>query len=283
MTERIPDLWRLNEDASRLYQLYLCGLSMKDRFKRIIYACRHIRRYAKNGPGVKESLFTYWFEIDAFCDLKDYKSAWRQLRRLETIAVGEKRNLNLHRWTKNDASILAHDYAPLLFYLGRYRQGCRILELSLDFWFENEIVHSYELLNYIYNGDVEPWHRCRVTLFHFYDRLGKSLREWRHWEAFVQGLHPQLFQLTGKSRDQLIADPSHLDQFVSHLTMICQERVTSGYSRGLNDLIETAEEVEKQQQLQKQKIAEADLHSRPVRLRINRKLRELFPELKRRR
>src|SRR5205085_10072380 len=78
-------------------------------------------------------------------------------------------------------------YAPLLFFLRRYREGCLLLETALGFWCSRRKVRSYDILFYVYNADEQPSNRCRVTLSHFYERLGKSLREWQHWEAFVNG------------------------------------------------------------------------------------------------
>src|SRR5207237_9546900 len=133
-------------------------------------ACRQIRRYAARGPGPKHGLFTFSFEIDALCDLKDYGAAWRQLRLREKIVFGERFDLFRGEWSAADARELQFLYAPLLFFLGRHRQGCLLLETSLAFWFRGGKVRSFDMLFNVYNGDGEPWHRCQVTLAHFYRR-----------------------------------------------------------------------------------------------------------------
>lgn len=83
MPARIPDLWRTQEDASRLYKLYLVRLRMNGLHEQVVAACRQIRRYASRGPGAKVGLFAFSFEIDSLCDLKNYNQAWRRLRLFE--------------------------------------------------------------------------------------------------------------------------------------------------------------------------------------------------------
>ncbi len=217
VTEAIPDLWRRKENASRLYNLYLARLQVAGSPERIVAVCPQIRRYASRGPGAIEGAFTFDFEIDALCDLEDYKTAWRRLRRREVIVFGERFDLRRRKWSKIEGYELGSLYAPLLYYLGRYSQGCALLDAFFNFCFDGKKADSYYLLNRVYNGDEEPWHRCRVTLSHFYGRLGKSLSEWRHWEAFVKGFHPQLFRLSAIRHGELLANPGQLPAFFDRL------------------------------------------------------------------
>jgi hypothetical protein len=46
----------------------------------------------------------------------------------------------------------------------------------------------------------------RRTLYHLYQKLGKSLVEWPNWQPFVTGFHPKLFVLAGIAQEDLIAD-----------------------------------------------------------------------------
>jgi hypothetical protein len=131
MPARIPDLWRMQEDASRLYQLYLVRLRMNGLHKQVVAACRQIRRYASRGPGAKEGLFTFSIEIDSLCDLKNYDQAWRRLRLLEETVFGIRLDLASHDWSAEQRWELAESYAPLLFFMRKYRQGCTLLEISL--------------------------------------------------------------------------------------------------------------------------------------------------------
>jgi hypothetical protein len=248
--------------------------------ERVVAVCPQIRRYAARGPGPTEGLFTFSFEIDSLCDLEDYETAWRRLRRREEIAFGERLDLRSRKWAKTVGWELAFSYAPLLFFLGRYRQGCALLETFLDFWFRGTKPRSFDILFHVYNEDQEPRNRCRVTLSHFYRWLGKDLRHWRHWEAFVNGFHPRLFRLSGVRRDELMADPERLAVFFDRLMEMWDERTISGTSSGQSDLIESAAKVRKRQEARQRKLDEFRERIKPVQKRTNRKLNELFPELR---
>lgn len=275
----IPDLWRAKEDAARLYQLYLCHLRMNHEDERVVAACPQIRRYAARGPGLAEGLFTFSFEIDSLCDLKDYRAAWRRLRLREEIIFGERFDLRSRKWSRADGHELEFWYAPMMFFLGRIGQGCELLETSLGFWFVDEKVRSFDILFRVFNGDEEPTDRCRVTLSHFYGRLGKDLRQWRHWEAFVNGFHPRLFRLSGVRSDELMADPARLGPFFDKLMELRAERTTSGFGGSQSDLVESAAKVKKRQDATQQKLDEFHERIKPTQDRMNSKLQELFPEL----
>lgn len=280
MADAIPDLWRAKEDATRLYELYLCRLWMNHRHERIVAVCPQIRRYAARGPGPPEGLFTFSFEIDSLCDLKDYRAAWRRLRVREETVYGERFDLRSREWSGADGWELAYWYAPLLYFLGRYRQGCSLLETSLGFCFDGRKARSFDILFHVYNGDEEPCHRCRVTLSHFYRRLGKDLRQWRHWEAFVNGLHARLFRLSRVRRDELLADPRRLAVFFDKLMEARAERTTSGVGGSQSDLIESAPKVRKRQEATRKTLDAFEKRIKPVQDRMNRKLQELFPDLR---
>lgn len=279
MAEPIPDLWRAKEDAARLYELYLCRLQMNHRHERVVVVCPRIRRYAARGPGPNEGLFTFSFEIDSLCELKDYHAAWRRLRLREQVVFGARFDLRSRQWSSADGWDLAFSYAPLLFFLGRYRQGCQLLETSLGFCFGGKKARSFDILFHVYNGDEEPWDRYTVTLSHFYGRLGRDLRQWRHWEAFVGGFHPRLFRLSGVRRDELMANPGRLGVFVDKLREVRAERTTSRAGGSQSDLIDSAAKVRKRQDATQRKLDEFNERIKPVMERTNLKLLELFPEL----
>lgn len=280
VAEAIPDLWRSGEDAARLYQLYLGRLQMKRRHQRVVGVCPRIRRYAVRGPGPSEGLFTFGFEVDSLCALGNYEAAWRRLRQREEIVFGKWLDLRGREWSRDDCWELVFAYAPLLFFRERHQLGRALLETALDFWFAENKVRSYDILFHVYNGDEVPKNRCRVTLSHFYARLGRSLRQWRHWEAFVNGFHPRLFRLAGVRRDDLMADPERLREFHDRLAELAADRRTSGVGGGLSDLIESAAKVRKRQAAIQRKRNEHDKRFKSARNRTNKKLRELFPDLR---
>jgi hypothetical protein len=280
MAERIPDLWRLNEDAPRIYHLYVCRLKMNGLHERVVTASRQIRRYAARGPGHKDGLFTFSYEIDSLCELNNYKAAWRQLRVYQDRAVGERFDLAHRNWSVEEEPWLTFYFAPLLFYLKRYRLGCSLLETALSFSFDGKNVQSYDLLFHVYNDDEVPRNLCRVTLAHFYTRLGKRLHEWRYWEAFVNGFHSRLFRLAGVGREELLADSQRLPAFFDRLMAIRAERTASGYTRGQADLIQSLAKVKAWHEAQQRKTAQFDDRIRPTSERHDAKLLQLFPELR---
>lgn len=280
VADAIPDLWRSKEDTVRLYQLFLCRLLMNDRHERVIAACRQIQRYAARGPGAAEALFSFPIEIDALCALKDYDAAWRRLRRQEEIAFGRRLDLRSRKWSKSDRLLLAYSYAPLLYFRGRYRLGCQLLETSLAFSLSGKKSADFDILFHVYNDEVEPSHYCRVTLSHFYARLDKDLRRWRHWRPFVNGFRPRLFRLADIRREELMADPAMLKPFLTKLTAEERRRTPSGIGSGPSDLTDSPAKVRKRQVALNRKLKDFRKRIKPVQEESNRKLRELFPELR---
>lgn len=277
--EPIPDLWELNEDARRLYDSYLSRLRIAGRHQRVVTVCRQIQEYAARGPGEEHALFVRSPLIDAFCELNNFEQAWQVLRWFQQIAFGAPIDLHRHEWTPQSAAEIEHHLAPLLYFRGRYRDGCMLLETLLGFWFDDHKVRSYVLLGRIYNGDKEPTNRYRVTLSHFYRRLGKSLSEWPHWETFVNGFHPRLFRLAEMKREELLTNSEQLPAFVDRLMDIRDERTTSGVGGSLSDLIDSPAKVRKRQEATQRKLDEFHEWSKPRQDALTAKLWELFPEL----
>ena len=274
----IPDLWRIKEDAQRLYQLYLGRLMMSGAHERVVEASRRIRRHAARGPGREAGVFTFWFEVDALCDLKQYQTAWRQLRRWEEIALGRRIDLRRQTWPADELAWFEYEHIPLLYFMGRYREGCRLLEAILDSRLDEPRARSYDVLFRIYNGDKEPADRCRVTLTHFYSRLGKDLLRWPRWEEFVNGLDSRLFRLAAIRREELLADPRRLTPFYKRLMAIRDERMTSGTTSGERDLTDSAAKVRKRQDGVQETRRQFNESYKARRKVLNAKLRDIFPE-----
>ncbi|HEY2252873.1 MAG TPA: hypothetical protein VGH74_17500 [Planctomycetaceae bacterium] len=225
-------------------------------------------------------MFTFSDEIDALCELEKYKEAWRQLRLREDVIYGRRFDIASAQGPFDNPYELEWHYAPLLFFVKRYEEGCSLLETALDVRFVRHKLDSYDVLFRVYNDDERPWHRCRVTLSHFYGRLGKNLVEWRRWEAFVYGFHPKLFRLAGVSRKQLLADAGRLPDFFDTLLAIREERVPTRISKGLADLIDSPRKVKSRQNAIRKASHVVDERNDAKRKRRHAKLRELFPELR---
>src|SRR5262245_10434029 len=206
----VPNLFgsQSSNKAAQLYQLYLLRLSQHSRWHRMVDACRQIRGYAQRRGRLRWADFTYHFEIDGLCQLREYPVAWRLLRRLERIAYGRNINLNAKQWRSDELDCFIGYHAPLLYFLGRYQLARRLLEATLAKMFRpSRNDSSYQLLAYVYNSDPRPRYRQRVTLSHIYAALGENLSEWSGWSRFVQGLHRKLLTLAGVKRQELLRDP----------------------------------------------------------------------------
>ncbi|HLW65947.1 MAG TPA: hypothetical protein VKS79_11620 [Gemmataceae bacterium] len=279
MKRKIPNLWQSGEDARRLYSLFLSRLELGCKYKRMVFACRQIRRYARGGPGSDAGLFTFGPEIDALCGLKKYGVAWRQLRYYEVRVFGHHLKCDRPKLSTADAMVCSIYHVPLLYFLGRYEKGRNLLEKCLDQWFRVKRRRSYDIMYLVSNLYRRPLFRCTVTLAHFYQRLGTDLREWRHWAAFVKGFHPGLFSRAPVSQEELLADSSALGPFLEHLSNLHSERVTSGVGGGQSYLIDSPAKVAKRQKALQEKLDDFYRSMRGVIDSTNAKLEQLFPEL----
>jgi len=274
---KVPDLWRANADAERMYQLYLVRLQMNGLHDRVVNASRQIRRYAVRGPGRRAGLFTFSFEVDSLISQRSYSAAWRQVQLRDEIIRGHRIPLERRRWLPKDFWELAYTYAPLMYFLERYAVGAKLLEIALSFWYRRLKAESYQVLFHVYNGDDEPRVLPRVTLTHFYRRIGKDLKAWELWPVFVRGLAAPLFRIAGIERKALLADSALLATFFGNLMRLRSERVTSGVARGQADLIEDPAKVKRWQDATRASRERFD--NDPARDRTRAALYRHFPEL----
>lgn len=279
MAYKIPNLW--NEDPAMIpyYRIFLSHLQMAGKHDRIVAACRQIRRYAERGARLDDALFTFHEEIGALCDLKKYKTAWRVLQARDDMLYGPQADVANHPERANPYE-LEPLYAPLLFYLKRYQTGCAVKEAALDPWFRRGKMQSYNVLFAVYNGEREPTHRFRVTLAHFYERLGRDLAEWQHWTAFVNGFHPKLFRMAGVGREDLLHDAAQISPFFEKLLAIRNERLTSGIGGSVSDLLDSPAKVKQRQARRQQAVKAFDRRIAGTRREVEKKLADLFPELR---
>lgn len=278
-----PDLFASQEtgEARRLYELYLSCLMVRHRHEDMVRACRTIRGHARRGPGTREGVFTYWYEINALCSLGKYPAAWRALTRRDALVHGKRMSISggkkslLGTWTE----ITCH-HAPILYFLGRYRRGCALLETALDAAMRSGRQRSYELLFRVFKPEREPGAIHRVTLRHFYDRLGRSLDQWRHWARFLEGFHPRMFTLARVDREDLLLHPERMEMFFNRLMRARAER--TGHSmigRGEKDLLEAPSRVRRWHLATRRKMVRWARRSSRHRNATEEKLRALFPDL----
>lgn len=270
----VPNLWHLDE-AGRLYQLFLCRLSMADRHEEIVSACAQIREYAASSQGVEHALFTFPWEVESLCELRRYDAAWRALRNRETIMFGHELDLNRGPSTPGFAYELAYRYAPVSYFRGEFEAGRSFLENGLKPTFDNR-PPSYGILFHVFNGEDVPSGMYRVTLKHFYDRLNRDLCDWEYWEAFVEGFHPRLYELTGVSQNDIRHDAARFAEFFDRLMAIRERRTISGVTFGEDDLVQNEDEV-----LRRQRATERQLQAAHARLTVDieAQFQQHFPDL----
>lgn len=274
---RLPDLWKAKVDAERMYQIYLARLQMNGLHDRAISACPQIRRYAAQGPGRRAGLFTFSFEVDCLVRQKAYSTAWRRVQLRDQIIRQRRIPIARRRWTPKDFWELCFTYAPLMYFLERHAFGRSLLETALGFWYRRPDADSFDILFHVCNADDEPRILPRVTLTHFYRRLGRDLGQWILWPRFVDGLAAPLFRIAGVKRKALLGDPSQLAMFFANLMRVRDARTTSGVTRGQADIIESPAKVRQWQDATRDKSAR--FRSDPARMRTQATLLQYFPEL----
>ncbi|HQR08407.1 MAG TPA: hypothetical protein PLN21_16375 [Gemmatales bacterium] len=219
MQDRIPNLWlQGNNDAVRLYSIFIAQLMIDERHERIIEACRRIRRYAAQGPGAQEGVFTFMFEIWALVELKRYATAWRQLQLHDRIVHGGPLDYQRHQWDPHRYPYeLIHRHAPLLYYTGRWKLGCLLMEQGLATWFKMSQHVSDNLYRNVLAIQRKPTILVEISLEHFYQRLGKDLRDWPYWNKFVHGFPAEQYRITGITASEMMNDPRKAHELVRRM------------------------------------------------------------------
>lgn len=244
MKSRIPNLFA-KCDAEQDYSLYLARSMLDGDQGRIIQVCRRIRAYAAHGPGAEAGLFTYFHEIHALCETGNYAGAWRQLLRRDRVRRGDTFDYKSFPWSREDGHDLRFSYGPLLYLTGRFSEAAAILEKALEYECRGKD-GSYDAMYTVANEDPEPTHHCRVTLYHCYRRLGRSMTDWSGWRSFVMGMHPKLCRMAKIDRESMLATPELLIEFQARLRRILNERTQgSGGTWGICDLLDSPSKVKK--------------------------------------
>jgi len=203
--------------ARRLYLLYLGILLQDGRERLLLQTTKKLRRLAKKHNDPRLSSATYSFEIAALCNLREFHAAWRRLRVVERLALGHQIDLSAGTWNAKELAWFMSYHVQLLYFIGRYKTAASLLEAALA----DRIKHrrkavGEELLPYIYSLVRTPRECHQVTLSHIYERLGKSLSEWKQWHVFVRDLGSRPLQASHTSRDELLQKPSVLRRLIGH-------------------------------------------------------------------
>ena len=186
MTQPIPNLFRHGEarDAHTTYELFLARLAILGRHHRIVEVCGRIRRFVAASGNKKAGIFTYFAELQALNSLQDWEARWRVLRRREVAIHGRRFDLKKRDWHGKSSEIL-FGYGPLLYFRGEYDLGCQLWEDALREAAGNWKNGSFDCLWHVYKADSPPTSIYQVTLWHFYQALGRDFKSWALWNKFV--------------------------------------------------------------------------------------------------
>lgn len=293
MSKRIPNLWKMklmtdDRDPGTLYALYLSDLMLKDQDARVIEACRIIRRYAIKGPGIKEAFFTFSQEHHSLITLGRLDEALRQARSRDRIVYGHCDYSRLV-WKEDSGTWPIITVAPLHYWLGRYELGCHILEAAFEPWFNNDWKSSF----YWFTQVAYPHKKHRAKAFYpvslamFYHKLGKDLREWKLWNAFIDGFPDQFYTVLKIGKEDLRNDSKLLSIVISRISEIQKKNrpyyTSGGGDDSIEDIVESPRQIKKRHdQLIKERheTQKAKQERAQKRRLLDQRLAELFPELR---
>ena len=276
---RLPNLFKgpqRTASAQRLYQIFLSRLSTSRRSDRILLVCREIRRYANSAGKPRAGAFTYFWEMEAYGQKRDFEAMWRSLRAEERFRLGRQLRIASHRWSHSEHHDLICRYVPLLYLRGRYKLGCRLMETALEMasrpkrW-------SFDWLWHVYKPLKTPSSIYDVTLTHFYAALDRDLLDWKQWNRFIDGFDPKLFRSSGIAREAVRKKPQLIKSFFEWIVAERRKRLFTGTTDGERDLVESPAKVRERQAARKQMLLRFD--ERPGKDLFEQKLEALFPEL----
>jgi hypothetical protein len=276
----VPNLFRVfdnHREIERYYSVYLARLLHANRTRRVVEACRCIRRFAKNHGRPKAGLFTFQWEMDAYERRKLNAAAmWRVLRSWDRMALGKPIDFANHRWKPEDAHRLLFFYVPLLYLRERYRFGRELLEKAIKMHARRK-GWGFELLWHIYKPILRPATTYDVTLTHFYRALGRDLGQWELWGDFVNDFPAKLFRLSGVNRNSFRKNPELLEQFFQWICKERKRRLFTHTTMGVVDLLDSPATVRQRQTTTAKRIAR--LANDPDRKELEEKITKTFPEL----
>ncbi len=269
-TPPIPDLWKVNEEkAYAFYSMLLIRLAIKEKHERIIQVCRTIRRHAAKGPGRKAALFTFMFERDALVELGKFDVALRQAQLRDRIYYGKRpdyKQISCSNLDPMETYWLIYTLAPLRYCNGHYETARLLLELGLGFWLNSCKQISYFWFWKVALSRPSKLFPTQVSLSQIYRKLGRELHSWNDWGKFAQGFTPKFYHTFGITRKQLSADATLLKDVAKRI----RERLAAGLPCDFSLPAKITGEDTPTTEAQRQE----------RRMETDRKLKELFPELR---
>jgi hypothetical protein len=258
------------------------GLVFAGRNEEAVRAARRVRAHVRRaGFGDRGAGWVYTWEIEALLNLGRPAVAWTQYRRWLRLVPRRYAIGAVEQRARSIPPMLLYEEVPILYARGKWADGARALEAYLGMalrkasaWKET----PFDLMYSIYNGDPEPTARERVTLTHFYQKLGKTLDQWPDWRRWVRALHPTLLDIGGVTRKSLADDPRLLPAMYQRIVAEHRRRTRTGMSYGQRDLVEPEARVRARQERDRRGRPESAERSR-ARAEFRAKVRTYFPFL----
>lgn len=212
----------------------------------IIISCRRIRKHAKKSNKLKQSLFTFFNENHALCELSRFNIAVKQLHLFFKILYSRNIDLNKFKWSKKWAFNMIYQYGPLFYMNKQYDLGYEIMTKGLNY-FKSD--NSYELLNNVYSLKNKPRFTYEVTYIHFLNKLNIKLDTWNQYEIFIKNFNPKILKIGKTNKTELLNNSRAFKEFYRNIIKAQSNlNLFSGITRGEADLIQKRKQVKKSQQ-----------------------------------
>lgn len=271
---QVPDLFRTLGDRAYAEHLYTLAIVTVADQRVAVELCRRVRKYAKQDGASDRLLGTcFSWELDALLSLQRPDLAHALIDRYQREA--RARGVDLNR----DVEWLDCYLAPVLYERRRFEKARVLREGALELAMQSRQCTHLDLLFRIYNTDRPPANRMRVTLWHIYEGLGRSLRAWQGWPHFVDSFNETILETAGLDRASLGERPTELHRLYHTVMSVRTQRITSGVSRGELDLTQSGTVVSAEQRKISQGIQDFKRRTAPQVANVNADLHRFFPFL----
>ncbi len=254
----LPNLFRTEQlsVADALYSLAISKVLWRGEADAALRMLRQVRAYAR-GKNIhpRHVAWTRQFELEALIQTGRPEAAWRLVRKHLREGYPHLASKAPQHRVRRLPHFIRDWEIPAAYFSGRIKHATDAMESYLDWALKNDV--AYEMRNDVFNGDENPTHHLRVTLFHLYRAAGRSLAEWPRWADWVRALHPGLLALCKIDREKLAADPDLMSVFHQRLRAAERERRPAFLTFGQRDLLEP-----KRKALARQRKAATRIHTK---------------------
>jgi hypothetical protein len=250
-------------EARRLYELAIAYVLGQP--EEVIRVSRAVRRHAMKHADQWLVCSMLRWELEAHVERHHAADAWRTWIKLQKQMPGAA--------LKDGDRFLE---AALLYFNHRLEEAREAFELALHALMERETPSGYDLLFRVFNSDEPPSSVHRVTLAHIYDGLDCPLDKWPEWSRFVSCLGKPLLRAVSVRREELESNPDLLRQLFQRVVEIRRRRVSTGVTRGEEDVVNSTEEVERSQRQMAQMLRQFDEDSVGDRRKVQDRMNAYF-------